>query len=82
VENALYYFHADLDSLSDLKLTIRHMKEKNLVSDLDSLKPEYFAIEKWAYCSFRMLSESFLNWLWDRYSLATKKSHFDIYKRK
>jgi len=58
------------------------MMEKNLAPDLDSLKPEYFAIDQWAHCSFRMLSESFQEWFRDRVSLATKKSHFDIYTRK
>lgn len=82
LENALFYFHTDLEGLSKMRLATRHLKEKKLVSDLDSLKPEYFAIEKWAYCSFHMLSGSFQDWFRDRYELAVKKDHFDIYVRK
>jgi hypothetical protein len=82
LENALYYFHADIDALSKMKLSTKHLRENNLVSDLDKLQPEYFAIEKWAYCSFRMLSESFQDWFHDRYRIAVKRTHFDIYIRK
>jgi len=82
LENGLFYFHADIDALLKMKLSIKHLKENNLVSDLNNLQPEYFAIEKWAYCSFRMLSESFQDWFQDRYRLAVKRTHFDIYIRK
>jgi len=82
LENALYYFHAKVDALSEMKLSIRHLRENNLVSDLDKLQPEYIAIEKWAHCSFRMLSKSFQDWFQDKYRLAEKKAHFDIYIQK
>lgn len=81
LENALYYFYSDLDGLSKLKLTIKHLKEKKLVSDLENLQPEFVAIESWAYCSLRLLSKSFQDWFQDRYRLTLNEGHFDIYVR-
>jgi hypothetical protein len=82
VENGLYYFHADLDALREMTLSIKHLSEKSLVSDLEDLQPEYFAIEKWANCSFRMLSKSFQDRFQEKYALVVKKAHFDFYTRK
>jgi hypothetical protein len=82
LENALYYFHAEIDALPEMELSIKHLRESNLFSDLDDLQPQYFVIEKWAYCSFRMLSKSFQNRFHAEYRLVSKRGHFDIYIRK
>jgi len=81
LENALFTYKTTAAEFPRLILNSKHFTEEGLVLDLKHTKPDYFAIERWAFCTFNKLPKPFLEWFKKKYSLSARICYFDVYSR-
>jgi hypothetical protein len=82
IESGLIYFYEERKKLAVQKFILKHLKEKDLWSDLQTENPEYVAVDHWASCSMKMKSRSFHDWFNQHYAYETNTGRYNLYLRK
>jgi hypothetical protein len=82
IESGIIYFYEEKRNLAKQKIILKHLKEKDLLSDLQTVSPKCVAVEHWASCSFKKMSRSFHDWFNRHYAYDTNTGRYAIYFRK
>jgi hypothetical protein len=82
IESGMIYFFEERNKLDRQKIILKHLKEKDLLNDLQTVNPKCVAVDHWASCSLKRMSKSFHDWFNRHYTYNTNTGRYTIYLRK